>query len=170
MIDDVAYWDGIVEHAAAVRDRPSPRTTCWFSGRPVQRRGGCAHLADVTHRRRTSASAAPRCLVAAPRQPAPPRRGRAELPAEQRRSPAAQALLDEVRARRATLVRLVRRGADQGAAATDVGFGQAMLSGLWEEGRANMDRLLASDAWRRRSPPAEGLQVIEVEGESEAPR
>jgi NTE family protein len=179
VIEGVAYWDGgIVSNTPLqyVIDHPPARDLLVFQVDLFSARGRMPRtLADVTHREkdiRYSSRTSLQFPVAARLRHLRQHAAQliAELPPEQRRSPAAQALIDEVQARRATLVRLVRRGAEQGAAATDVGFGHAMLSGLWQEGRADMDRLLASDAWRRRSPPAEGLQVIEMEADNEAPR
>jgi NTE family protein len=179
MIDGVAYWDGgIVSNTPLqyVIDNPPARDLLVFQVDLFNARGPMPRtLADVTQREkdiRYSSRASLHLPVGARLRHLRRHAAQliAELPPEQRRSPAAQALIDAVQGRRATLARLVRRGAEEVAAATDTGFGQATLSGLWQEGRADMDRLLASDAWRRRPPPAEGLQVIEMEGESEAPR
>jgi len=179
VIDGVAYWDGgIVSNTPLqyVIDHPPARDLLVFQVDLFSARGRMPRtLADVTHREkdiRYSSRTSLHLPVAARLRDLHHHAAQllAELAPEQRRSPAAQALIDELQARRATLVRLVRRGADERATATDVGFGHAMLSRLWQEGRADMARLLASDAWRRRSPPAEGLQVIEMGGESEEPR
>jgi NTE family protein len=179
MIDGVAYWDGgIVSNTPLqyVIDHPPARDVLVFQVDLFSARGRMPRtLADVTHREndiRYSSRASLHVPDAARLRHLRRHAARliAELPLAQRRSPAAQALIDAVQARRATLVRLVRRGAEQGAAATGVGFGHATLSALWQEGRADMDTLLASEAWRRRPPPAEGLQVIEMESESEATR
>jgi NTE family protein len=178
-IDGVAYWDGGILSNTPLQyviDNLPARDLLVFQVDLFNARGRMPRtLAEVTQREkdiRYSSRASLHFPVAAHLRQLHRHAAQliAELPPEQRRSPAAQALIDDLQARRATLVRLVRRDAEQGAAASDLGFGQAMLSGLWQEGHADMERLLVSDAWRRRPPPAEGLQVIEMECEREASR
>ena len=179
VIDGVAYWDGgIVSNTPLqyVIDHLPARDLLAFQVDLFSAKGRMPRtLADVTHREkdiRYSSRSSLHFPVAARLHHLRQHAAQliAELPPKQRRSPAAQALIDEVQARRMTLVRLVRCGADQERAQTYVGIDRQMLSGLWQEGRADMARLLASDAWRHRSPPSEGLQVIEMDAESEAPR
>ena len=177
VIDGVAYWDGgIVSNTPLqyVIDHPPAQDLLIFQVDLFSARGSMPRtLADVTHREKGLRYSSRTSLHG----PVTARLRRlrhhamqliAELPPDQRHSAAAQALLDEVQARRATLARLVHRGPDHAGRATDVGFGHATLSSLRQEGRADMDRLLASDAWHRRSPPVDGLRVIEMEGESQA--
>ena len=174
-IDGVAYWDGgIVSNTPLqyVIDHPPARDVLVFQVDLFNAKGPMPRtLADVTDREKDIRYAS----RTSSRQPATAQLRRlrhhaeqliAELPPKQRHSPAAQALLDELLARRATLVRLVHRGPDHGGHANDVGFGHATLSSLRQEGRDDMDRLLASDAWRHRPTAADGLHVIEIEGET----
>jgi NTE family protein len=179
MIDGVAYWDGGIVSNTPLQyliDHPPAHDLLVFQVDLFSAKGPMPRtLTDVTQREKDIRySSRPSLHLPLAARLRELRRHAAqliaELPPEQRRSRTAQALIDAVQARRATVVRLVRRGAEEVAAATDTGFGQATLSGLWQEGRADMDRLLASDGWRRRPPPAEGLQVIEMDGVSEAPR
>jgi NTE family protein len=179
MIDGVAYWDGGVVSNTPLQyviDHPPAGDLLVFQVDLFSARGRMPRtLADVSNREkdiRYSSRASLNSPVAARLRHLHHHTAQllAELAPEQRRSPAAQALIDELQARPATLVRLVRRGVDERATARDVGFGHAMLSRLWQEGRVDMARLLASGAWRRRPPPAEGLQVIEMDDESDEPR
>jgi NTE family protein len=170
-IDGVPYWDGgVVSNTPLqfVLDQPRTRELLVFAVDLFSARGPMPrNLAEVAEREKDIRySSRTRLETDLLRRLQQLRRHAArlieQLPAAQRDSAPARALLAEAEDHGVTLVQLAHRRRLDDRASKDFEFARDTLAAHWRMGHEDLQQVLASAAWRHRAAPRGGVKLIDA--------